>query len=466
MSAIHAELTVLSSAEVESIHRGSLRVLETTGVRIPHPHCLQVCRELGGKVDFESHVVRFPARVSEEILARIRFRADEPAAGAGPHKLEGRISTGVHLVDYRTNTRRLGLLDDIRKGIALVEHLKNIPTANAVVVPSDVPAGLSDVVSFQSIYSFSRKPGGTYVLSPHSARYVLEMARVMGRQEAYLLDTVSPLQFRKENLEIAVLFAQAGQPVSIGPMSMGGATAPVTLAGGLLLQNAEVLASLFLVLGLTGRLPAYTSTPHSMDMRTMLCSFGSPNQALFGVAVAQLARHYGLAAESNAGLSDALWPDFQAGFEKASTALFAGLAGARAIGAQGIAGSDQGFSFEQLAIDNEWLEAYNYMLEGFDVTEETLAEDLIAAVGIGGGYFAEKHTAAHLRPSYFHSKLFNRDDWATWLKKGAKGTLDRAAEFVEAVTAGYRDREPVCSPAQFSALEEIARESGDSLPVS
>ncbi len=452
---ILAELTVLSPAEIEAIHRSSLRILEKAGVRIPHPECLRTCAELGAQAEAESCVVRFPSAVMEEVLERIRSLAAPP--GPSPRKLEGRISTGIYVADYRTNTRRLGLLDDIRKGIALVEHLKNIPTSNAVVVPSDVPAELADVVAFQTIYAYSRKPGDTYVLSPASAGHILKMARVMDRRVTYLLDTVSPLQFRKENLEIAVLFARAGQRVSIGPMSMAGATAPVSLAGSLVLQNAEALASLFLVYGLTGRAAAYTSTPHSMDMRTLLCSFGSPNQALFGVAVAQLARRYGLPAEVNAGLSDALRPDFQCGFEKAASAIFSGLAGASAIGAQGIAGSDQGFSFEQLVIDNEWLEAYNYLLDGFEVSEETLAEELIARVGPGGSYFGEDHTAAHLRGSYFFSKLFSRDDGEAWRKRGAIDVLVRAGEFVDAVTAGYRDREPVCTPAQFSALEEIVR---------
>lgn len=452
---VHAELTVLSPAEIEAIHRSSLRVLEKTGVRIPHPECLRICAELGALVDAGSEVVRFPSPAMEDVLGRIRALAPPPEPG--PRKLQGRVSTGIYLVDYRTNSRRLGLLDDVRKGIALVEYLKNIPTSNAVVVPSDVPSELADVVSFQTIFAYSRKPGDTYVLSPASAGPILEMALVMDRRLTYLLDTVSPLQFRKENLEIAVMFARAGQRVSIGPMSMAGATAPVTLAGALVLQNTEALASLFLVYGLTGRAAAYTSTPHSMDMRTLLCSFGSPNQALFGVAVAQLARRYGLPAETNAGLSDALRPDFQCGFEKAASAIFSGLAGVSAIGAQGIAGSDQGFSFEQLVLDNEWLDAYNYLLDGFEVSEETLAAELIERVGPGGSYFGEDHTVAHLRDSYFFSKLFGRDDWESWLKRGRKDALTRAGEFVDAVTAGYRKREPVCTPSQFSALEEIVR---------
>ena len=89
-------------------------------------------------------------------------------------------------------------------------------------------------------------------------------------------------------------------PLDMTPLVMAGSTAPVTLAGALAQQNAEVL--------------------------------GSPNQALFGIATAQMAAFYGLTSGSNSGLTDALYPDFQAGFEKSFSAVCSVLAGSDAIG--------------------------------------------------------------------------------------------------------------------------------------
>ena len=375
----------------------------------------------------------------EAALEEIRkaSKPDEPADG--PAELSGRTSTQLYVVDHKTASRRLGTTDDIRRGIALIGKLKNITECNAVVVPSDVPAALSDIVCFELTYKYSAKPGGTYVLTPFSARHILAMAAAMGREVSFLLDTVSPLQYQAGSLEIALLFARAGQPITIAPMVMAGGTGPVTLAGTLALENAEALASLFLVFALTRGVPRYTAIPHSLDLRTMLCSFGSANQALLGIAVARLARHYGLRPECNSGLTDAVVPDFQAGFEKSATAIFTALAGVREIGAQGIAGSDQGFSFEQLALDNEWMDIYNYVLRGVEVTEESLAEELIESVGRGGSYLAQEHTAVHMRRSYPHSKLLWRDTWDVWQARGAKDALARAADFVEQATSGYRD---------------------------
>lgn len=455
MNRLRSQVTLLSDAEVQSIHDASLRILEGVGVRMPHAGCLAICSELGASVDMDSSTVRVPAAVMEGVLGRIRSVAEPVEADDGVKPLEGRISTQAYLVDYRTNTRRLGTTDDIKKGIALVQTLKNITTCNAAVIPSDVPPSLSDVVSFELIYRYSRKPGGTYVLSPFSAKYILAMARLMNQAVPFLLDTVSPLQFQASSLEIAAMFASERQPITISSMVMAGGTGPVTLAGTLVLANAETLAGLFLVFGLTGKAPPFTSIPHSFDLRTMMCSFGSPNQALFGIATAQLARHYGLIPECNSGLTDALRPDFQAGFEKSSTAIFSALAGVRTIGAQGIVGSDQGFSFEQLVLDNEWLTAFNYVINGLEFSEEAVAEELIRSVGMGGSYLGEEHTALNMRGSYLYSRLFNRSGWEGWQAGGAKDMLARAAERVDEATAGYQSQDPACTPSQQAALEEV-----------
>ena len=453
MGILTSDIRVLDPAEIEAICDTSLNILENTGVRVPDVYCLERCKAHGARVDEASGVVRIPSAVLRELINAAKRR---PRPVPGP--LRGVVSTQVHLVDYESTTRRLGLLDDVRKGIALIQALDYIPTCNAVVVPSDVPANMTDVVSFRYIYSYSRKPGGTYVLSPDSARRIVEMAAVVGRSVWCLLDPISPLQFRKESLEIAAIFAGAGQPVCVASMVMAGATGPVTLAGTLALHNAELLATQFIVYALGGGFPAkvYNSGPHSMDMRTMLCSFGSPNQAVLGIAMAQIARHLGIDAVCNSGLTDALRPDFQAGIEKGLSAALAALAGAEEVGCQGLVGADQGFSFEQLVLDNEWLRTLDFMRRGFAVNEETLATEQIAAAGIGGSFLAEEHTAKHMRDHHFASKILNRQGWDAWAAAGAPDALGRAHEAVLAATKGWERADAVCSEEQFRELARLA----------
>jgi trimethylamine--corrinoid protein Co-methyltransferase len=462
---IQAAVQVLSDDELQMIHRSSLHLLERVGVRMPHAECLAACRRAGAEVDEASETVMLPGTLLENFLKDFRANAPSESPLAKPSTVSGVISTQVHLVDYLTQVRRLGTLEDVRKGISLVQMLENFPTANAVVIPSDVPSELTDVVSFQLIYSFSKKPGGTYVLTPFAARQIVCMAEVIGRSVWFLIDPVTPLQFRKENLEIACVFARAGHTLYIGSMVMAGATGPVTLAGTLAVHNAELLASLFLVHALTGgfQYEVYNSGPHSMDLRTMICSFGSANQALFGIAMAQLGRFYGMQRVANVGLTDALRPDFQCGFEKGATAVFSLLAGIQKIGCQGLVGADQGFSFEQLVIDNEWLGFCNYVLKGFEVTEETIAAELIEAIGKGGNFLTEEHTARNFRKNLYQSKLFNRQAWEAWLQGGAKDTLAQAHQFVQDKTANFALTAPVCTSHQFEELNRIADSAREEL---
>ncbi|MEZ0537611.1 trimethylamine methyltransferase family protein [Caldicellulosiruptoraceae bacterium PP1] len=457
MKGIKSHVEVLTQEEINKIHNGTLKVLERVGFKVPNDECLKICKEHGAVVDFDNKIVKVPSYIMEDILDKIRTANLNYKEDNKLNKIYGNISTQVFVVDYMTKTRRYGLLDDVLKGIALVEHLDNIPSYSAVTIPSDVPFGMTDIISYQMIYSYSKKDGGTYILTPTSAKYIIEMSEVMGKGIGYFLETVSPLQFRKESLEMALLFVKQGKPLGLGPMVIGGATGPITVAGTITLQNAEILASLFLIYALTNNFGGYGAFNHSMDLRTMICSFGSPNQAFFGIAAAQMAKFYGLTAMSNSGLSDALMPDFQCGFEKASTAIFSCLAGCIGIGAQGIVGADQGFSFEQLVIDNEWLDAYNYIVLGFEVNEETIATEIIENVGIAGNYISEEHTALYMRDSYWPSKLFNRDSFDSWASGNKEELLEKAHKFVEEKTKDYKNMQPVIDQSKFEELNYIVK---------
>jgi trimethylamine---corrinoid protein Co-methyltransferase len=380
-----------------------------------------------------------------------------------PQRTGGSVSTQTYIVDHATNTRRLGVMDDVYKGIRLLDGLENFGGSAAVVIPSDVPGHLTDIESMAAIYTYARKDGQTYILSPESAEYILAMAKVVGRNVGYLFETVSPLQFRKESLDIALKMADKGCALWMGPMVIGGASGPMSIAGNVSLQNAEILGSMYIAGAITGAYgQGFGGGNHTMDMRTMLCSFGSPNQALLGMAMGQLGRFYKLWSVSNSGLSDAFRPDFQYGTEKALSAVSSLLAGCAGTGCQGIVGADQGVSLEQIVLDNEYINYFNFIADGLhnlEVNEETLAFDVLQEVGTGGSFIAEEHTVANLADNYYRSDLFGRVAYDSWITGGRADALQKAHEKVEALTAGYRGMEPVLDPSTFDELERILREA-------
>lgn len=457
MQSIRSKVEVLSTEEIVRIHESSLRLLERVGMKVPHAEVCRLAKERGALVDESDFTVRLPAAMMRELLDEVR-RAPGEAGHTGDtlRTITGNVSTQVFFVEDGTGERRYGTLEDLRNGIALLQGLPNFPRANAVVVPSDVPGALSDVMSYREIYKYSRKPGGTYILTPGSARYVIEMSRVMGREVSYLFDTISPLSFARNSLEIALLFREQALQLTMTPMVMAGSTGPISLAGLLTLQNAEVLGSLFFIHVLTGRVPRYIASGHTNDARhNMFCSFGSPNQALIGAASAQMAAFYGLESGTNSGLTDAITPDFQCGFEKALSACFSVLAGNGAIGGQGIVGADQGMSFSQLVLDNEWLDALRYVTRGIEVNEETLALDVIEEVGAGGNFLGEEHTVCYMRESGWETSLFARDGFEA-LTAGGHDLRAAAAARARALIAQNRTDEPVVPEETARELDRIA----------
>ncbi|UWP57893.1 trimethylamine methyltransferase family protein [Ruminococcus gauvreauii] len=457
MRRMKARVELLSENEIVQIHENSLRILERMGMRVPNITVCRLAGALGAIVDESTMTVRLPGKMMEELLDTVRKTADREKQQTGSvSQLTGNVSTQIFMADYKSGTRRYGTMEDVLDGIALIQSLDRIPHANAVVVPSDVPEAVSDVLCYRNIYKYSQKDGGTYILTPGSARYIIEMSRIMGRKVSYLFDTISPLSFSENSLDIALIFREHELELTMTPMVMGGATGPISIAGLLTLQNAEVLGSLFFIYAITGRIPKYVAAGHTNDIRrNMMCSFGSPNQALIGVGIAQMADFYGLKSGSNSGLTDSVYPDFQCGFEKTLSAAFSMLAGTEAIGGQGLIGADQGMSFAQLVLDNEWIDAFNYVTEGIEVNEDSIGYDTIEEVGIGGNYICEEHTIEYMRESSWNSELFERDSYDNMIS-GGKDLLERADEKARELIAKNRTDIPVVAPEIARALDDIA----------
>ena len=450
-------IDVLTEAEVLKLHGEALTVLNDVGMKVPHPEALRRCARAGFAVDEGAQVVRFPSPLVEELL-RVNRPKEQPE---GPVKqLIGGVSTQIHIVDYPGHVRRKGLLSDVRKGAMVTDRLTHYGASSAVVIPSDYPADRTDLVSYRELSLYSRRPGGTYILSPDTARGIIEMDRVMNRRTGYLLESVSPLGFMTSSLEMAILFADAGMPIGTAPMVIAGASGPMSIWGTAVLEVAETLGTNLVIWALGGTFSGFLSCPcHTMDMSTMLCSFGSPNQALFGLIAGQMGRFYGFGSNANAGLTDALRPSFQYGFETAFTGLAALWGGTSSIGAQGIVGADQGISLELLVLANDWMAAYDHVMRGVEYDPEAL--DLIKTVGIGGSFMTEEHTIDHLMDVIWSapSGALNRDFWNEESSDVDETDYARAHRYVMSSIEGWEKLDPVVSPDTADQIERIYRDT-------
>ncbi len=496
MKHIRSRIEILDEQDLERLHQATLEVLATVGCRLPHRRVLDVMRQAGAEVDETTATVRLPPDLVERAIrqsragrpARRRSASGDPddhkedvcgrLASIRSERLRVGMSTQANVIDYGATSRRQGTTEDVLKGIVVCNELPHITRCMPSVTPADVPGHIGDLYGYYLCTLYSRKPYGVYILSPETARLIVrireiiddasshdtwshEPARATDRPYvSYLLEPNGSLSYDEFSLEMALVFAEAGHHIHVGPMAMAGLDAPVTLAGTLVIQNADNLIGVVLchLLGLPG---SWSGSAHTMDLRSALCSFGSPNQVLLGLAAVQLGHYYGFDVPINSALTDACLPDFQGGFEKGMSAMVALLSGADGIGAQGIVGADQGASLEQLAIDDEWIGAVAHILDlGFEVSEETLAVDVIRRAGIGGSYVAEEHTVRHMRETYWPATIFNQKSWDAWMAEGGKDVYARAHERVQQILAEHYPPEPLLDRpviAELDALLEDAR---------
>jgi len=421
-------LGAMPREELEAIHSTSLDVLSDVGVRFPDEEALDALDSLGAKVDRKTKVAYISEGVLKEALRRVpksvTLCAREPARDVELRK--GRVhfcpsGCGAYVYDLDTGQRRTATKDDAKRFALVADALPNFHMVQVEIMPCDVPEQLADLYRFHAGLMNTSKhvsnviaPGAT----AETARLVIEMAAsvVGGKDElkkrpiiSVHQEPISPLQYDENGLKVLIEYAKGFIPISLYSLSMGGATAPVTVAGQLVVINAEILAGIAMVQAINPGCPVlYGASASVMDLKTGALAMGAPERAVIMIGVINLARHYDLPSMPAALNTEASMPGSQATFEKVTSTLPLVLAGADVIFGGGTFDSANTYSLEQLAIDDELCGAMLRVARGFGVTEEELAEETIRKVGIGGHFLAEKHTLKHVMTERWFPTLYSR----------------------------------------------------------
>jgi trimethylamine--corrinoid protein Co-methyltransferase len=465
-----ARLQLLTEQEIEVIKDASLAILRDTGVMVHHDEMLRLLGEAGAKVDAGHRIARLPEKLVVDCVARagkqyvLYGRDRSRVARFGYGDLVLMSSPGQYAwIDLQTGQRRPATIQDTHDAICLGDALENVTIVGAMAQPETISEKYRDVALTAELVTGTGKPTRCWVRNGATARYILEIYRTIAGGDSALrahpmveafLEPISPLQLPRDGLDIVREFAQARQPVSIGPMAMTSGTAPGTLAGTLAQENAEILAGIVITQLLAPGTPiTYGGIPHIMDPRTGICSFGSPEQGLMATAMIQIARSYGLPAYVNVGLTDAKLPDAQAGMEKATTLLLGVLAGADTFGHCGICGTDHAGSLLWLAFDDELMSCIKRIARGFAVDEEHLATDVIHSVGPAGNFLAEEHTVKHFREElWLPGPIWTRQTYDLWQGEGATSFAGRLRTRVTDILAIHQPQ-----PLDESLSREIDR---------
>ena len=464
-----AYFEALSPAEVEQIDAASIDILENVGVRVDLKKARDAFGDAGARVDEQARSVRIPEGLIRSAVGRAPqsftlYGADpEVRLEIGTDRVNfAALGTPTNIVDTDTNELRPTTLEDLRNHLRLIDALDHINNSQMDIWPNDIPM---TTIHVEAILAWAQNCRKSFGLGCYGVMPTQDMMRMMsmvagGKEELKrrprffaICSVMNPLQMIKLQLEGMFVLAEHGQPMAMSPEAMAGATAPVTLAGLLAQQNAEILAHITLAQIIAPGTPVLYGTVSTIaDMATGNVALGAIETGLITAASAQLARHYGLPCRSVGGATSSMTLDMQCMLERVGTLLPAVLAGVHFITCGGTLESTMTESHPLMVLDDAMCGMALRLARGIEVNEETLALDLIKEVGWEGHYLAQPHTAEHCRSEHFRSKLLRRDARQTWEGKGSKTALDLARERVREILGKHQPR--ALDPALDKELQD------------
>jgi trimethylamine--corrinoid protein Co-methyltransferase len=460
----------LSEKECQKLHQASLEILERTGARLHHQPAVDLLKKAGASVS-DGNRVCIPSTLVEEALntapheITLYNRHGDPVIPIGDFRsFFGTGSDCLHILDHRTGERRQPLLQDVVEGMTLCDALPNIDFVMCMFLPGDVPRMIADRYEMETMLNFTTKPIVFVTTDLAGCVDAVEMAEVVvgGPQAlqqrpltACYVNVTNGLQHNAEALQKILYLSGKGLPSTYIPVALGGATAPITLAGNMAIWNAGCLIGLVLSQLNRPGAPFITAGwgASALDMRTTVSPYVEPEKQFIAQ---ELAHFYDLPMFAFGGFSDSKLADQQASLEAALTLMTNALSGSHLVHDLGYLESGLTGSLAQLVICDELISWIKTALMPVEINDETLALDVIDAVGPDGHFLDSDHTLTHFRERWYPT-LIDHNNYDGWIAKGGQDLGQRAAARVEKILAEHTP-EPLPTDIQ-KRLREIVQQA-------
>ena len=463
-------LEILGEEQMEAIHRGSLDVLENTGVRFESEKALKLFEKNGCKVDFEERRVRFPPGLVEESLRKcpssFHLRARKPENDlnlSANNPTYFCVFPGMRTVDIDTWEPRTPTIQDNHDAVKVLDTLENVHVSVSYVPYcelEDVAPAMLLPTSCWSRMKYFTKPCRVGQ-AEESWLWGIQMAQVLDIDVFGSFESAPPLTWYDDAVECAWAHAEAGFPIEVGCGAVMGGTGPATFAGGLVASNAEMMSGIVMVQLLRPGLGTIANCfVFPQNMRTGAPGFGQIGISLFQAGYAQMWRaKYGLPTLLGAcGPMASKMPDAQYGYEKAMACTIGALSGGSIINAIGGLHGELTYHPVVSVLDNDMAGMIGRFLEGMNVNDDTLAIDLIQQVGpIPGFFLGEAHTREWWQQEQFVPQVFDQLTYPEWQVAGKKSALDYAKEKVDEILENYEHDLPEDQEVELDKILEEAK---------
>ena len=444
-------LDILTSEEILRLHTATLDIIETIGIRFPSRRALDIWEAHGAQVDRETSIVKVPGQIIEDALKlappKYNLAARKPEQDLvldGNHVFLGTDGCGVEVLDINSGKRRMSAWQDVADIARIGDALEEIAFHWVAVSAQDYPVRTRGLHELRAIWENSTKHAQTEsIYNEWEAHAAVEMAAIIaGGKDALrkrpLLSimqcTAPPLGQDGGSLDAALIGAEAGLPVGFMTMAACLTTGPATLAGTLAVGNAEVISATALIqLAFPGAPVFYAAAQTASDLRTGSYTGGGPEDFLFGAAQNKLSDFYNIPLSMGSFATGAKEPNWHAGVENSLSTFMASLVMSDMLLGVGLLHGSRIWSYSQMLMDCEIFSIIHKVMQGIVVDDETLALDVIRAVGPGGNFLSQKHTLKHMReifvPQFMDRRPYNiweekQDDGCDWALEKARKILN------------------------------------------
>jgi len=455
---------LLNEEALDIIETNAETVLEEIGVNfVENPAALQRWRDAGADVRGER--VHIPRGLAKKLCstAPLTFtqhaRNPERNVDIGGNSLVLAPVYGPPFVRDVAGGRRYATIEDFRNFVKLGYMSKWLHHSGGTVCePTDVAVNKRHLDMLLAHMTLSDKPFMGSVTEPVRASDSVEMADILfggldGRTVmTSLININSPLTFDATMMGALEVYAKANQASIVSPFIVGGAMAPVSVAGTLTQVMAEVLAGVaYSQLIRAGSPVIMGAFVTSIDMNSGAPTFGTPEASQITYGAGQIARRLGLPYRSGGSFCGSKLPDAQAAYETANSLNTALLSGVNfMLHACGWLEGGLVSSYEKFVMDADQLGTLHGMARGVSMDENAQAMGAIREVGPGGHYLGCEHTQANFKDAFWRSDLLDYKPYETWEEDGARDTQTLAAERVQKQLRDYQ--QPALDPGINEAL--------------
>ncbi len=462
-------LRAVSDDELEAIHLASLRVLSETGIDFLDDTARRQLADAGCAVD--GNRVRFDPELVQQLVstAPSEFTLHAPNPDRD-------LDIGGDVITYTSvasppfvtglgRDRRDGNRDDYRNLLKLGQSLNVVHTvAGYPVEPMDLHPSVRHLHATHDMLTLSDKVPFVYSLSRQRNRDAIEMTRLargvdddtMSAQPSLysVINASTPLRYDTVMLHGIQEMSARNQCIVITPFTLAGAMAPVTVAGALVLQNAEAMAGMAYTQVVRPGAPViYGGFTSNVDMRSGAPAFGTPEYWKACLVGGQLARRYGVPyRSSNVNASNSV--DSQSATES-TIAVWGAVMGGVNLLLHGTGWLEGGLltSFEKFVIDADLLNMVTAMLQPVTIDDAALAVEAIAEVGPAGHFFGTQHTQDRYATEHFQPMVSKWSNFEMWDEEGRVESHQRAEALARALIDAHV--EPPMTPERRAGLDEF-----------